>query len=875
MDKVIVAASTHWDREWYRTFNDFRIRLCDLMNNLIELLEKDDDFHCYTFDGQSVVLEDYLEIFPQNKERIEKLVAKGKLTFGPLYNLPDEFLSSGEALVRNFLIGHKICSQMGGKMQAGYIPDNFGHTSQMPQILKGVGIDTAFFFRGCHIDTLGSKEFFWKAPDGSKVLGEYMLLGYWSLKSWGKLGMSVEEHFKKAYETLKAKSKLNIFLLINGSDHLYQDPAFTNMLKQVQESFKDLDIKNGSIEEYARLALERAKDAKLREISGELRDFRYGPDPNAVGSTRHYLKYAMFEALRELERYTEPLNTIAYKEGETYHAELITYGWKQILKALAHDAITGCSSDEVIEEVYSYIKTAKKIASRLTEIALEKLAEKISTEKLKDGEQYLRLFNPLQFDNTTVTEAIIHVENQERVCDIELYDEERKPITYEYLDMWDEVITREFKYESKEKVYRRCFKIRFEAKKVPALGFKNYIVRPVTAMEKRQAELYIRRQGSERFIENEFYKISPDSKGSLTILDKKNQKEYRNMNTYISRGDIGDEYQHVSPLVDEHVFASLRSVSVIKNSTLAATLKIKSVLNVPKSADERFLGRSQEYVECPIETEVTLYKGCERIDFKVEIENRAENHVITAKFPTDFINPVDYSHVSFDEVERDNRLFDFDKDLRSTQSFLKPMQYYAGIKGEDGALNVIARGIYEYQTKPSEKGLDLYLTLLKSTSYMFRDIPISWQSGQHSTTPIISTEDSKELGKSTFYYSLYFGREKLSELSQQYIYPLRSFDVRKDTKGTGEKLKLQSFIHIDNSDIVLTAVKKHEYSEGIVLRLYNSRKEACDANISLGFSCSKGYYADLLENPKEELEVKENRIAIKVGAKKIITLVLY
>lgn len=222
------------------------------------------------------------------------------------------------------------------------------------------------------------------------------------------------------------------------------------------------------------------------------------------------------------------------------------------------------------------------------------------------------------------------------------------------------------------------------------------------------------------------------------------------MNTYISRGDIGDEYQHVSPLVDEHVFASLRSVSVIKNSTLAATLKIKSVLNVPKSADERFLGRSQEYVECPIETEVTLYKGCERIDFKVEIENRAENHVITAKFPTDFINPVDYSHVSFDEVERDNRLFDFDKDLRSTQSFLKPMQYYAGIKGEDGALNVIARGIYEYQTKPSEKGLDLYLTLLKSTSYMFRDIPISWQSGQHSTTPIISTEDSKELGKVPF-----------------------------------------------------------------------------------------------------------------------------
>lgn len=779
MDKVIVAASTHWDREWYRTFNDFRIRLCDLMNNLIELLEKDDDFQSYTFDGQSVVLEDYLEIFPQNKDLIKNLVAKGKLTFGPLYNLPDEFLSSGEALVRNFLIGHKVCSDIGGKMQAGYIPDNFGHISQMPQILKGVGIDTALFFRGCDIDTLGSKEFIWKSPDGSKVLGEYMLLGYWSLKSWGELGMSVEEHFKKAYETLKAKSKLNTFLLINGSDHLYQDPDFSKMLKEVKDKFKKLDIKNASIEEYARIALEKAKEVELKEVVGELRDFRYGPDPNGVASTRHYLKYAMFETLREIERYTEPINTLAYKEGESYPAELLTYAWKKILKALAHDAITGCSSDEVIEEIYSYIKTANKIASRLTEMALEKLADKISTENLQDGEQYLRLFNPLQFNNTTITEAVVHVENQKEVCDMELYDENRQSINYEYLDMWEEVVTREFKYESKEKVYRKCFKIRFEAENVPALGFKNYIVRPVTALEKRQAELYIRMQGSERFIENEFYKISPDQNGSLTILDKINNKEYRDMNTYISRGDIGDEYQYVSALVDEHIFASLRSVSVIKNSTLASTLKIKSVLNVPKAADEKFLGRSQEYVECPIETQVTLYKGCERIDFKVEVENRAANHVITAKFPTDFINPVDYSHVSFDEVERDNHIFDFDKDLRSTQSFLKPMQHYSGIKGENGVLNLITRGIYEYHTKPSERGMDLYITLLRSTSYMFRYLPISWQSGQHSTTPIIETEDSKELGKSTFYYSLYFGREKINSLSQQYIYPLRSFDVRK------------------------------------------------------------------------------------------------
>ena len=147
MDKILIAASTHWDREWYRTFQEFQIRLCGLMNRLIALLEQDEEFLCYTFDGQSVVLEDYLEIYPENRGRIEKLAAEGRLVFGPLYNLPDEFLSGGEALIRNFLLGDEVCRSVGGKLNAGYVPDNFGHISQLPQILNGVGIDTAFFFR--------------------------------------------------------------------------------------------------------------------------------------------------------------------------------------------------------------------------------------------------------------------------------------------------------------------------------------------------------------------------------------------------------------------------------------------------------------------------------------------------------------------------------------------------------------------------------------------------------------------------------------------------------------------------------------------------------------------------------------------------------
>lgn len=877
MYQVIVAASTHWDREWYRTFNDFRIRLCDVFNHLLDLLAQDEDFICYTFDGQSVVLEDYLEIFPHQKERIKSLVAQGKILFGPLYNLPDEFLSSGEALIRNFLVGHQLCTEMGGKMKAGYLPDNFGHISQMPQILNGVGIGTAFFFRGCHLDALGSKEFIWKAPDGSTVLAEYMLLGYWSLKSWGKLGLSPEEQFKKAVETLGAKSKLGTILLVNGSDHLYQDPEFTTLLKRVRAAFPAWEIRNGSIEDYAKLALARAEKADLKEVTGELRDFRYGPDPTATTSTRYQLKFGMYQVLREIERYTEPLNTIAYQMGGAYPAELITYAWKKILKALGHDGITGCSVDEVMEDIAGYIKEAQTIAGRLSEMAWEKLASLISTDKLAENEQYLCLFNPLQFDRTAVVEAVVHVERQREITDLALYDENRAAVPYEYLDQWEEVITREYKYRSKEKVYRKCFKIRFLAKDVPALGFKRYLVKPLALMEKRQAELYVRLQNAERWIENEFYRVTPEADGSLTVLDKKNNREYRGLNTYLSRGEIGDEYQHVSPLQDEHVFATLRGVSVFRNSPLASTLKLRLVLSVPRAADAQFLGRDGEDVDCPIVTYVTLYQGCPRIDFRVEVENNALNHVLTVKFPTDFTNAVDFSYVSFDEVERDNRLYEFDPALRSTQSFLKPMQHYAGIRGKEGAFYLMTRGLYEYSTKPSATGLDLYLTLLRSTTHLFRGIPISWLSGQESTTPIVETRGSRELGKHTFYYALTFDQGRINELWQEYAYPMRAFDLRKKPEeAAGEReLSGRSFLRLDQRTVLLSALKKHEYSSGLVLRLYNTREERTEVTIDFGFKVHRCYYADLLENPGAEVAVQDNRVTIPLGPKKIQTLVIY
>ncbi len=875
MNKVIVAASTHWDREWYRTFSDFRIRLCSLFHQLLDLLETDQHFCCYSFDGQSVVLEDYLEVYPENRQRIEKLVAHGRLAFGPLYNLPDEFLSSGEALIRNFLIGDEVCRQIGGKMRVGYVPDNFGHVSQLPQILNGVGLDNAFFFRGCNIDTVENKEFLWRSPDGSEVLGEYMLLGYWSLKSWGKLGQSVCDHFQSAYDTLKNQSVLGTVLLINGSDHLLQDPDFTAMLKEVKERFPQLDICNNSMEAYADLARESAKEhrSQLKTITGELRDFRYGPDPNAVTSCRSGLKRELHTCLTELERYCEPLCSVLYSMGEPYPHGLIDHAWKNILKSLGHDGISGCSSDAVIQDIHSYIRHGYQTAARLSQLCLEKIASRTDTSPLEDTEQYLMLFNPLGFAAGGITEQVVHIEDSPQVADIALFDLDHIPIEFQLLNQWEDVLTREFPYNSKERIRRKCFRIRFQASPVPALGFAKYIVKPLTLNEKRKSELYVRLQHSHPAIENEYFTITVNPDASINVLRKEDGYCFQRLNTLVSRGEVGDEYQHVSPLWDEHVFAAVKSVGVLHNSPLASSLKIRAVLSIPEGADPQLLGRSPQYVDCPVEILVTLYQNSQQIDFEVQFENKAKDHILYAQFPTGFINGVEYSHVCFDEVERDPQLFPFDPALKSTQSLLMPMHKYAGIAQDGESLNVMTKGLYEYHVKRHPQGADLYLTLLRSTSYMFHGLPISWLDGQHSTTPIVETFDSREYGLQTFHYSVYFKRDNLAVVSEQYAYPLRGFEMPGKVYEPG-KAAPESFISVDSPYILLSTVKQHRSGDGLIVRLYNTLENQVPVTLTTPFPIQECSLCTMLEHPTQQLSPNSNSVSLNVDGKKIITLLL-
>src|SRR6516165_338781 len=137
--RVAIVPHTHWDREWYSPFQTFRMRLVKLLDRLLPLLEADLSYARFLLDGQTAVLDDYLEVRPEAAAALARLAASGRLAIGPWMVLMDEFMVSGETMVRDLQFGIARGSELGGVMEVGYLPDMFGHVAQMPQLLRLAG----------------------------------------------------------------------------------------------------------------------------------------------------------------------------------------------------------------------------------------------------------------------------------------------------------------------------------------------------------------------------------------------------------------------------------------------------------------------------------------------------------------------------------------------------------------------------------------------------------------------------------------------------------------------------------------------------------------------------------------------------------------
>ncbi|MFW9912851.1 MAG: alpha-mannosidase [Candidatus Thorarchaeota archaeon] len=422
--EAILISETHWDRAWYRTFQQFRLRLVNLVNELLDILDRDPEFKTFTFDGQTVVIEDYLEMVPHQRERFTRYVKDGRIDIGPWYVLPDLFLVSGEALIRNLLMGRRIGNEFGGVIDVGYIPDPFGHVSQIPMILSQFNYNSAIFARGTgnEINDLGA-EFIWEASDGSEVLTHWLPYSYGNAARLPEDIGDALDMLDDVVQKLKPWSRIGTVLLMNGSDHVLPQPQVPEVIRIYNEKYDD-KISFGSLPMF----IERIKKKRdsLKRFRGEFRRSKYENLLSGVYSTRIYLKQMNEYIQRLLERTIEPWCSVAYVLGSPYPRDQIILAWKYLLKNHPHDDICGCSIDEVHDDMVQRFRWVDEIAGALADDALDTI---VKAHEMESTGIVVVNPSPRARSDIVIMELPASDFRYTRLADIQLIDEDFEPET--------------------------------------------------------------------------------------------------------------------------------------------------------------------------------------------------------------------------------------------------------------------------------------------------------------------------------------------------------------------------------------------------------------------------------------------------------------
>jgi mannosylglycerate hydrolase len=355
--RIAIVPHSHWDREWYESYQEFRLNLVDMLDTLLPLLESDASYPYFMLDGQMAVVDDYLEVRPEAEPRLRALAAAGRISMGPWYILMDEFLSSGETIIRNLEMGIVRGAAFGGVMDVGYLPDMFGHIAQMPQILRQAGFAHAVVWRG--VPSAVTKDaFVWEAPDGSTVRAEYLPVGY---GNGAALPDDAKALVRRTADLVKEIEPFLIddLLCMNGSDHLFPQPWLGRVVAEANDLQDELVFEVTSLPRY----LADAPTEGLEHWKGELRSGFRSNMLMGVTSNRVDVKRMGARAERALERRAEPLAAL-FQTPAQWPAQLLALAWKEMVRNSAHDSICACSVDDVVDAVLHRYAEARTIADR-------------------------------------------------------------------------------------------------------------------------------------------------------------------------------------------------------------------------------------------------------------------------------------------------------------------------------------------------------------------------------------------------------------------------------------------------------------------------------------------------------------------------------
>jgi alpha-mannosidase len=933
---VFVIPHTHWDREWYATFQQFRVRLVHVMDALLDLLEREPSYTHFNLDAQTVILQDYLEIRPEKRELLKKLVLERRLGVGPWYVLPDEFLVSGEALVRNLLLGHRLAGEFGHVQKVGYIPDTFGHISQLPQILQGFGIPFAMHFRGLDEGDLKS-ELWWESPDSSRVLLRHLPtdMGYANASALAEDVTEAASDLQAfaRYELRRAAS--SVLLALNGVDHLPAREDLPAILETAnRQKGTQFHFRQTSLEDYFAALAAALEGRPLQTVFGELRDANRTPGRDNrllphILSSRIYNKMQNERAQNLLERWAEPWSALAWLEGEDYPQAFLWKSWEWLLQNHPHDSIGGCSLDAVHAQMETRFAWSSEIAEEITRERFELLARRVDLSGLKEDEAALIVFNNLAWpleEGITVDIDLWHFFLDQVALDRwrraaqegdlppeaeapELFrrrvrqqwygnppslpDSKIRGLRIRPLDRGDSIPV-QIESIGRAAVLRplvsgpaserRGVRVRASfAAKLPAFGYQVYAVAPA---ENPNRPVIVARPHN--VLENEHLRVQIAANGTFCVEEKASGQVYRDLGYFEDGGDCGDGYNYSHPLEDrlENSLGLAPKISRLGAGPAVQRYRIDYDWSLPESLDDLRRKRTEARVACPVSVILSLAEGSPRLDLQVTVNNHACDHRLRMVFPSDVNTQASHASAQFDVVSHPIRVMPVPAEAwveDAPTTF--PHQDWVDLSDEHRGFCVISQGLPEYEVLDSERR-EVAITLLRAVGFLGAGTEM--QTTVVGAGPNIATPEAQIQRKLTFSLSLlpHSGTWDQAEVWRQamtYRNPPRSYTTAMDknerahARGTGPARR--SFMTIVGRNAVLSALKKAEEGEALILRLCNPSEAATEAEINLPFAPIDVQLAGLDERPLSMRALDnpptltpEGTLRVDIPPAKIVTL---
>ncbi len=861
----------------------FLPKLVRLIDGLLEIIDRSPEYVSFMLDGQTIALEDYLTIRPSNRERLASAVQSGKIVIGPWYILPDELLISGESHIRNFLTGQETASAFGGASRLGYLPDSFGHPAQMPQILLGLGMDTALFWRGASHD-MAHTEFYWLAPDGkSRVFCVHMPHGYGSMAALGGPAADTVRRLVDMMDSLGGKSKAGVVLLMNGSDHILAERDIPEVVAAFNGQGSDKRIQFSTLQDFL-ADLNAHLPETLETYAGPLCSGDRAVLLGGTLSTRMYLKQRNFAVQAAMERVLEPL--VCHERligGRFDFAGYQRRLWRLILENHPHDSICGCSLDEVHDEMLTRFDVLEQLQDQL----LEDTAERLQGREPPANDAECLLFEPTQDGLPSYAEITVDfdlalrqsvdfaasaiIEDNKPLppppAAVEAEDETGRRFSARILSAEPCDFVPRYSDFDLPRIYR-ANRVRLGLL-LPGFSYGAHTLR----FTKRAAAPPAPPAPADR-IENEFYIVSFDpATAGFAVTDRKTGRVHTDAHRFVNMGDAGDEYTYSWPDEDRVVALSPSDpFEVTVSSGLVQTMRVSGVLRLPRGLSPDRKTRAEETVDCPFAVTVTLTPGVDRVDFDTRFDNAAHDHRLQVEFPAGVLCTHSAGSSAFAvtphliEQPVPQTWEEYPQSAQVTHGFADAGDGRYGV-------SLAARGLTEYEAVNRDGQTRLRLTLLRCVGWLSRD-DLNTRHGNGGWS--FETPGAQCLGTHSFSYSATW-REGSWQTAGTYALADRRLHpayIRQTVRAAAPAGNPLAFLSRLPGLVRLSAVKPAEAGNGVVLRLFNVADAPQEVCLPLPAGVGPVWRVSLDERRLTPMDTSDGALRFSIEPHEIMTFEL-